>query len=162
MRLDTLEIHAEECIGELLNAEHQLILALPRVAMRTNSPKLRTLVEEHLAETRVHATRLLDMARQLHLNVGARKSIGMHGILKEGDEVMGWGGDPALVERCILSASRKVEHYEIVAYESLVSVLEELERPQLVELATMTLDEEIRTDRRLMAMMSNIAETTRA
>lgn len=156
MRIDMPENIVEVCLGELLNAEHQLILALPRVAARARQPELRTLVREHLAETRIHAARLLELASELHLTIGGRTSIGMAGLLREGEEVLGMGGDPRLVDQCIAVASRKIEHYEMVSYESAISLLAEIGQSELGSSLEMTLDEERQADQRLLDVLRSL------
>ena len=41
---------------------------------------------------------------------------GMKGVIKEGDEIVSAGGDPATVDAGIISAAQRVEHYEMAGY----------------------------------------------
>lgn len=150
MRLDDAKALFVEMVRDLYSAETQLTLALPRVAVRVQSPSLRTGLENHLRETETHVTRLEAIAEELAFSPGGRVCIGMAGILKEGDDAMGYGGDPRLVDAAIICACRKVEHYEMAAYHGLLSVAEAMgDLPNIRQQITATLREEEAAERTL-------------
>ena len=45
-------------LRDLLDSENQLVKAIPKIAEKANSPNLRSALEEHLEQTKNHATRL--------------------------------------------------------------------------------------------------------
>lgn len=150
MRLDDARALFIEMIRDVYSAETQLTLALPRVAVRAQSESLRAALEDHLRETETHVARLEDIADEMGFSPGGRVCIGMHGILQEGDDAMGYGGDPRLVEAAIICACQKVEHYEIAAYESLLRLAQRVDgAPQLRDTLLATLQEENNADRTL-------------
>lgn len=150
MRLDDAKSLFIEMVRDLYSAETQLTLALPRVAVRAQSPSLRTGLENHLRETETHVARLESIADELDFSPGGRVCVGMAGILKEGDDAMGYGGDPKLVDAAIICACRKVEHYEMAAYHGLLSVVEAMgDLPNVRQAITATLREEEAADRTL-------------
>lgn len=124
MRLDDAKALFVEMVRDLYSAETQLTLALPRVAVRVHSPVLRAGLEDHLRETETHVARLEAIADALAFSPGGRICLGMAGLLKEGDDAMGYGGDPKLVDAAIICACRKIEHYEMAAYHGLLGVAE--------------------------------------
>ncbi len=143
MRLDDAKALFVEMVRDLYSAETQLTLALPRVAVRVQSPSLRTGLENHLRETETHVSRLESIADALDFSPGGRVCLGMAGLLKEGDDAMGYGGDPKLVDAAIICACRKVEHYEMVAYHALLGVAEMMgDMPSVRQAITATLREE--------------------
>jgi len=66
-------------LRDLYNSEQQLIKALPKMAKAATSDELRSGFEEHLEQTREHATRLENPQR--------------HGRAGEGQEMQGHGRD---------------------------------------------------------------------
>lgn len=64
----SLREHLVEELNDLLNAEEQLIEALPKMAARATSRELRTAFRSHLAETRQHAKRVTQALKQLGEN----------------------------------------------------------------------------------------------
>ena len=58
MKINTLEDLLTDELKDLYSAENQLIKALPKMAKAAYSEELRTAFEEHLEQTRNHATRL--------------------------------------------------------------------------------------------------------
>ncbi|MFO0859097.1 MAG: DUF892 family protein [Phycisphaerales bacterium] len=103
-------------LQELYNAEAQITLAMPRVAARSSIAAVKSLLTEHLEETRSQVLRLEQIGRMCDCSCSGVRSLGMQGILAEGEEAIGCGGDPVLVELALLGACQKVEHYEMSAY----------------------------------------------
>lgn len=126
MKVETGVNLAEQMIQILYSAETQLIIALPRVAARAQSRELRESLELHLEQTRAHAERLERAAAELGVPCRGRRCFAMEGLLKDGEEMMGLGGDATLVDSAIISSCRAVEHYEIAAYEALMDASPEL------------------------------------
>lgn len=152
MRLDDAKSLFVEMVRDLYSAETQLTLALPRVAIRAQSPTLRTGLENHMRETEAQVARLEAIAQELDFSPGGRVCIGMAGLLKEGEDAMGYGGDPSLVDEAIICACRKVEHYEIAAYHGLLGVAEMMgDMPNVRQAITATLREEEGADEALRA-----------
>ena len=140
MRLETPLDLMSQSVQALYNAESQLILALPRVAARVRFEPLRRALEQHLSQTRTHAARLEQIASMLSVPCGGRRCLAMEGLLREGDENMGFGGDPALVDAAIIASCQGVEHYEISQYRALKDLA--FESPDIVQLLDATLEEE--------------------
>ena len=63
--VSSLREHLVEELNDLLNAEQQLIKALPKMAERASSRELRAAFKGHLAETKTHERRVAQALRQL-------------------------------------------------------------------------------------------------
>jgi ferritin-like metal-binding protein YciE len=61
----SLREHLVEELNDLLNAEQQLIEALPQMAEHASSRELRAAFKSHLAETRRHEKRVSQALKQL-------------------------------------------------------------------------------------------------
>src|SRR5687768_3349443 len=116
MRLDSMENLFLHEIKDLHNAEKQLVKALPKMAKAAASEQLRTLIEEHLEETKAQVERLEQIFDQLGKPARGIHCKGMEGLIAEGDEMMEEDGDDAVKDAALIAAAQRVEHYEIATY----------------------------------------------
>ncbi len=149
MKLQDDDPIVHERLAELMDAERKLVVALPRLAARARSAALRAALRDHLRETAVHVERLAEVMRELGVEPAPDTCLGMQGLLDESEESLRDADDDHLADRALATAARKIEHYEIVAYEDLVSSLERMGRSDLAEIVAPTLLEEIDADKRL-------------
>src|SRR5690242_2162321 len=66
-------------LGDIYNAEQQLIKALPKMAKAAQSDELREAFENHLEETETQVERLDQMATELGENIKSTKCKAMEG-----------------------------------------------------------------------------------
>jgi len=96
-------------------AEKHLLKALPKMAKAATSDDLRTAIENHLAETENHVSRLEDAFASIDEKAVAKKCEAMAGLIKEGDEIVADTEKGTLTRDAgIISAAQKIEHYERV------------------------------------------------
>jgi len=154
---ETLKNIFHEILKDTLNAEKQLVKALPKMAKASTSPKLGKAFEKHLAETEKQVTRLEKVFQICDLKVAGKKCEAMEGLVKEGEEAIketpkgSWVRDVALIV-----AAQKVEHYEIAAYGSLRSIASILGYEKAADLLQKTLDEETGADEKLTAISETV------
>lgn len=128
-------------------AEQHLVKALPKMAKAATSDELRTAIENHLAETENHITRLEDAFAALDKKAVAKKCEAMAGLIKEGDEIVAeTEKGPFTRDAGIISAAQKVEHYEIASYGTLKTLATVLGYSEVAELLDATLQEEKNAD----------------
>jgi ferritin-like metal-binding protein YciE len=149
MQLQSLDDVLLEQLADLHSAEKQLVEALPRVAGAASTPELRTALQEHLEQTRGHVRRLEEAFSQLHTTVPNEFCEGMDGLLKEGDEIIGAGGDPVARDAALIAAAQRVEHYEIAGYGTARTLADQLGHDEIKRLMNETLDEESDADKKL-------------
>jgi ferritin-like metal-binding protein YciE len=147
--MESLSDLLEDELKDLFNAENQLIKALPRMAKKATSPKLRQAIESHLAETENHVTRLEKIAGILDISLKGKKCHAMEGLVEEGKDVIAEKGASAVIDAALISAAQRVEHYEIAAYGTVRAIAETLGHDDVVKLLQQTLDEEGETDKKL-------------
>jgi len=142
MKMESLhDLYLAE-LSDLYSAEKQIVKALPKVIKKTSSPELRQALEDHLAETNGHVTRLEEIF-EMHAESPKRtKCKGMEGVLAEGDEMVGQDATPAVRDAAIISACQRVEHYEMAAYGAVRTYAEELGHGRAAAVLQETLDEE--------------------
>lgn len=135
----------EHEVQDLYDAERQLIEALPKMAQKAASPELKMAFEEHTAETEIQAQRLEQVARILGIeDLGKITCEGMKGLIKEGEGILKEkDGDPEIIDFALIGAAQKVEHYEMVAYQSVIHLAEQLGLEEVADLLQETMNEEI-------------------
>src|SRR5438477_11721705 len=104
----TLREHLVEELNDLLNAEQQLIEALPEMAARASSRELKAAFGRHLAETRGHERRVAQALRQLGERPDGTTCEAMDGLLAEGEELMSATDGGALGDAMLITAAQKV------------------------------------------------------
>jgi ferritin-like metal-binding protein YciE len=145
----SLREHLVEELNDLLNAEEQLIEALPEMAQRATSRELRTAFRGHLAETRQHVKRVTQALKQLGEKASGKTCEAMEGLLAEGQELMEGSDTGALRDAMMITAAQKVEHYEIATYGTVRTYAQVIGERGVAKLLQQTLKEEHTADRKL-------------
>ena len=143
-------------LRDLLDAENQLIKALPKMAEASNSSELRSSFEQHLEQTKHHAQRIQQILEALGEPAKGKKCKGMHGIIAEGKEILGEDYGGALMDSAVISAAQRVEHYEIGAYGCVREYAQLLGENEAASLLGKTLEEEKETDQKLTQLAHTI------
>jgi ferritin-like metal-binding protein YciE len=149
VQLNTLDDLFAEQLGDLKNAEQQLVQALPKLAAAASHDDLRKAFQHHLEETRDHVRRLDDIIGQLGRPVPPEECKGMKGLIQEGEEMMAAGSSGAVLDAGLIAAAQRVEHYEISAYGTARTLADELGLDDAKEMLDQTLDEESQADKLL-------------
>jgi ferritin-like metal-binding protein YciE len=143
-------------LRDILDAERQLLKALPKMAKASQSEKLSEAFEEHLSVTEQQVARLERIFEMLELAVRGKKCVGMEGLIEEGKELIEEEEEGAPLDAALICAAQKVEHYEIASYGSLIAYAKLLEMDEAVELLEATLAEEKETDETLTSIASEL------
>ncbi|MBB6252082.1 ferritin-like domain-containing protein [Nitrospirillum iridis] len=150
-----------EELRDIYSAERQIIRAVPKLVKAASSPELKQALEEHLEETRGQVERL-DKAFEA-LDTGGRsrgkKCEAMEGMLAEANELLDSGLSPEALDSAIIAAAQKVEHYEIASYGSAIAWAKALERTEVAEILTQTLEEEKKADALLNKVSAKVNST---
>jgi ferritin-like metal-binding protein YciE len=149
MALDSLQDLFLNELKDVLNAEKQLVQALPRMAKAAQSPQLQQAFTKHLRETEGHVERLERIFRSLGETARGRKCKGMEGLVEEGKEILEEEGQPEVIDAALISAAQRVEHYEIAAYGTVAAYAGILGFTDDQNTLHAILDEEKNTDRTL-------------
>jgi ferritin-like metal-binding protein YciE len=142
-------------VKDLLNAEKQLVKALPKMAAATSNPKLRDAMESHFEETKNHVARLEEVCDLLGIPARGHKCPAMEGLVEEGQEIIDSDGDDAVRDAALIAAAQRVEHYEMAGYGSARTFAQELGLTKVAKLLQATLDEEGKANKKL----TDIAES---
>ena len=145
----------EDQIKDLYSAENQILKALPKMAKNATNPQLQAAFERHVEETRGHVARLEQIAEELDFTPKGKKCKGAEGLIEEGKEVMEEFDEDTL-DAGMIGAAQKVEHYEMAAYGTARAHAELLGYRKAARLLQQTLDEEMRTDKKLTQLAEGI------
>lgn len=129
-------------IQHLYSIEKQLIDMLPSLAKKVENEELKQSLQSHLSETKNQAKRLEQIAKDEHIALDATEDMAMESILQEGNTVIDEVTDPGLRDMAIIGGSEKVEHYEMAAYESAMTLAKKLDKDDVADLLKETYDEE--------------------
>ncbi len=138
-------------VKDLLNAERQIIKALPKMIHAAASFPLKDALAAHLAETEKHVDRMEAILTSLGEAPRGKKCKGMEGILEEGSEMLDTVVMPAL-DAAIVSSGQRVEHYEISGYSVIHEWAKVLGYDEAARLIAMTLAEEKAVNEKLSAL----------
>lgn len=129
-------------LKDIMYAERALVKALPKMANNASEGKLRDAINEHLAVTERQVERLSQVFALLGESDRGKKSEAMEGLIKEGETILEDTELGPVRDAGIISASQKIEHYEIASYGTLVAFAKILGEDEVATLLEQTLTEE--------------------
>src|SRR4051794_26685415 len=108
----------EEALETIYDAEGQIVAALPKMMAACSSEELAGAFAGHLEVTKKQVARLETIFENMGEEPRSRDCEAMQGLLKEGERHIAEMEKSATLDVALAVAGRKVEHFEIVAYES--------------------------------------------
>jgi ferritin-like metal-binding protein YciE len=136
-------------MADLYDAEHQILDALPKMALAATSPKLKQGFEEHRKQTEGQVKRLEKAFKVLQETPKRQHCPGMKGLLQEGEDMMKAEMPGAVRDCALIGAAQKVEHYEVAGYGTVRTLAHEMGHEEVAGLMQETLDEEAEADKKL-------------
>jgi len=135
-----------DSLKDIYWAENALVGALPKMSANATASGLSSAILEHLLITENQVARLEKVFDLLGEKAEGKKCEAMAGLLKEGDSILLETTPGAVRDAGIISASQKIEHYEIATYGTLVAFAKALGENDAAKLLTQTLAEEKEAD----------------
>jgi ferritin-like metal-binding protein YciE len=130
-------------LGDVLYAERTLVKALPKLREEASDEELALGFEEHLEQTRQHVKNVEQVFELLGEKPTAEKCPGIEGIKQEHDDfVANESPSQDVLDAFLTGAGARTEHYEIAAYEGLVTMAEAMRETEVVRLLTQNLEQE--------------------
>src|SRR6187401_3068337 len=136
MNLEELFVHE---LRDVLDAERQILKALPKMIKAADSDELKAALTEHEGVTDEQVGRLETIFKSLEKAARGKHCKGMEGLLAEGDDMIKEEETSPTLDAAMIGAAQKVEHYEIAAYGTLVEYAKLLGKDDAVELLSATL-----------------------
>jgi ferritin-like metal-binding protein YciE len=145
-------------LADIYDAEHQFLEAMQAMHERAADEKLRTMLEEHMAETREQIGKLEAVFSSIDEQPKRRPCSGAKGIIEEGSKAMEEAATDGLRDQFIVGGATKAEHYEMVSYADLIEGAEMLKMKKAVKLLTENREQEVATARRLERTSPRLAK----
>ena len=136
-------------LGDLYDAETQVVRTLPRLAEQAHAPELRETLMKHCDESRLHLERLELIFTHWSERRKGRPCAAVGGIVQEADDRLNQVTTDDARDAAIIGVAQRIEHYEIAAYGCARTYARRLNRPDEARLLQETLQDEGRADRRL-------------
>jgi ferritin-like metal-binding protein YciE len=155
---NTLNSLFEVEIRDLYDAEKQLVKALPKMAEAAMSKELRSGFEEHLQATKGHVSRLEEVFQSIDAKPKGKTCEAMKGLVAEGQQAVEENKEGELRDIMLIGAAKRVEHYEIAAYQTVIKLAESMGNETASELLRETLSEEEETDEKLDTLCEELLE----
>lgn len=152
MKLETLNDLFIHQIKDLYNAEQQLTKALPKMAEKATSPKLKTAFKDHLKETETQIKRLEQVFEVIGEKAKGEKCKAMEGLIKEGEDFMNEDASKEVMDAGLIASAQRVEHYEIAGYGTACTYAKTLGHTEALNLLKENLAEEKKTDEKLTSL----------
>ena len=142
-------------LGDVLYAEKTLVKALPKLQEEASDAELASGFADHLEETRQHVKNLEQAFEALGEPAKAEKCPGIEGIKKEHDDfVANESPTPEVLDAFLTGAGARTEHYEIAAYEGLVTMATAMGEDTVASL----LNENLEQEKAALAKMQTIGK----
>ena len=139
-------------LGDLYDAETQMLRHLPRLAESAHASDLREALTKHCHESRLHLERPDLIFTHWSERQRSRPCAAFAGIVQEADDRLNQVTTDEARDAAIIGIAQRMEHYEIAAYGCARSYARRLNRLDEARLLQETLDEEGRIDRKLTAL----------
>jgi len=148
------ELFVDE-LKDIIYAERALVKALPKMANNASDANLRASIEEHVTVTQGQVDRLVQVFEILGESDRGKKCDAMEGLIKEGESILEETEAGPVRDAGIISASQKIEHYEIASYGTLIAFARILGEEDVAALLEQTLAEEKDADNKLTDVAYN-------
>ena len=146
-------------LGDVLYAERTLVKALPKLQEEASDEELAQGFGDHLEETRQHVKNVEQAFQALGEEAKAEKCPGIEWIKKEHDDfVANESPSQEVLDAFLTGAGARTEHYEIAAYEGLVTMADAMGEDDVATLLRENLEEEKAALRKMQAIGKRLAE----
>lgn len=141
------ELLVEE-LQDLLDAESQLMEALPKMADASHNPKLTEAFEKHRLQTGNQVERLKSAFQMLGEDAERKPCKAMAALIEEGQDTIEDNADKEdlAADLALIASAQKVEHYEIASYGTARTLARQIGELEVARLLSHTLGEEESTD----------------
>ena len=133
----------------LLGAESEQATRLRELAESIEDPHLRTLFDEHAAETDTHIDRLQRILADAGEDGEGEIPAAVDGLVEDAEIIADMEFGHPVQDLAIASAARKIEHFEMACYESAIAIAEQLGLNDVLASLSQSLEEERIADRKL-------------
>ena len=141
-------------LGDILYVEEQLEReVLPKLMEQVESAELRKGLEKHLRQTRTHVENVEQVFERLGEPPQIEECIGFEGLKREQEQLAG-EASPELIDLVNAGAIARTEHYEIAAYDGLITMARALGERDVIDL----LEKNLKDDKETLRQVESLAK----
>ena len=118
----------------LYDAESKAIRSLSRMALRCTDPELVQVYEDYGVVAQKRLDRLDEVFALLGLKPQRIPCAGMNGLIEEFSDFLETRPEPAVLDAFAVESARRVERYEVCAYQALITLAVALRLDEVTEL----------------------------
>jgi ferritin-like metal-binding protein YciE len=145
-------------LGDMLYVEEKLEQeVLPTLMQQVRDTKLRQGFEKHLQQTRQHVENVEEAFERLGEQPRSEECIGFEGLKREHQQLAGQTS-AELVDLVAAGSAARTEHYEIVAYEGLITKARALGEREVVDLLEKNLKDDKETARQVESIAKELSK----
>jgi ferritin-like metal-binding protein YciE len=149
MESEVRELLTEE-IKDAYSAEKQALRCMQKALKMASAFALREGMQLHIEQTQVQIERVEQVMEKLDVKPGRKVCEAMRGLVEEAQhEISEQDGKGPILDLVIVASMQRIEHYEIAAYGTDIALAKAIGEKEVVDLLTLTLEEEKDTDRKL-------------
>ena len=149
MESEVRELLVEE-LKDAYSAEKQALRCMQKALKLASAPALREGIQLHIEQTQVQIERVEQAMEQLEAKPGRKVCEAMRGLVEEAQhEISEQDGKGPIMDLVIVAGMQRIEHYEIAAYGTDIALAKALGEREVVDLLSLTLEEEKQTDHQL-------------
>jgi ferritin-like metal-binding protein YciE len=145
-----------EQLRTLYDAEKQLTKALPRMAKAASDEELANGFRQHAEQTKEQAARIEQIFQELGVKARGATCAPMQALIEEGQQIIASEMEDFVRDIGLASAARRVEHFEMAAYDALSAAAQATKQTQVAQLLQETLREEAATDKQLATVAKRL------
>jgi ferritin-like metal-binding protein YciE len=139
-----------EELKDAYSAEKQALRCMQKTLKMASAPALREGIQMHIEQTQVQIERVEQAMEKLEIRPGRKVCEAMRGLVEEATHEIGeQDGKGPILDLVIVASMQRIEHYEIAAYGTDIALAKALGETEVVDLLTLTLEEEKQTDVKL-------------
>ena len=145
-------------LGDILYVEEQLEqTVLPKLIGEVTDSEFKKGLEKHLEQTRSHIENVEEVFSKLGEEAQSEECVGFEGLKKEHEQLVEESSDD-LIDLVDTGAAARTEHYEIAAYEGLVTMATAMKETQVAKLLRENLKQEKETLKKVQTISKRLAK----
>ena len=149
MESEVRELLVEE-LKDAYSAEKQALRCMQKTLKMASAPALREGIQMHIEQTQLQIERVEEAMEKLDIRPGRKVCEAMRGLVEEATHEIGeQDGKGPILDLVIVASMQRIEHYEIAAYGTDIALATALNEKEVVDLLSLTLEEEKQTDLKL-------------
>jgi ferritin-like metal-binding protein YciE len=138
-----------EQLKDAYSAEKQALRCMQRTAKKATAPALREGILAHIEQTQTQIERVEEALTKLGARPGRKVCEAMRGLVEEAQHELEEHDKGPILDLVIVAGMQRIEHYEIAAYGTDIALAKALGETEVMELLSLTLEEEKQTDLKL-------------